>query len=484
MIAPLAAFGDMAVAEVTPLVQLQWALEKIIESLSLYAGQGSGSVDVNVEHELYCEAAAGAAGYAIHQSRRTAKYEPGEGLLARFTGRFDGGVVGTEQVVGIIDAEEGYGFGYDGADFGVLHRRGGQVEIRTLTVTGAPGAPGNLTITLNGGAGVTVAVVGADTIASTVRKIAAEDYSDEGGGWFAFDAGDRVIFLAIKAETRAGAYTFADGGTGATAAIAQTVAAVAPADTWIAQANWNGDPCDGTRVMPQIDPTYGYPYAVVFEFLGYGAINFFIEQPELDRFVRVHRIEYAGGNQQPSLHNATLPLGLIADNGGGAGAVTVRTASMGAFVQGPVAPEAQGVAEGFDNTKAVGAAAETVLFAIRVKLEIGTHTNKLRIRLTELSVGNESNNRVCVFRLYRNPGFDGAGTPNWADVGEAVVEADVAAVSVDTGADALKTWTVGPLSGDTFDLDELVLPGDVIAVTADVPLAANEAASLNWLTDF
>ena len=69
--------------------------------------------------------------------------QPGQGMMARFTAAFTTtsgnsrtatGVTNCVQVVGPIDREDGYGFGFSGDatnnQIGVLHRRAGKVEVR------------------------------------------------------------------------------------------------------------------------------------------------------------------------------------------------------------------------------------------------------------------------------------------------------------------------------------------------------------------
>src|SRR3989338_388253 len=98
-------------------------------------------------------------------SRKTFDYLAGLGVDARFTAIFTTGVANSSQIIGVGSEGAGFFFGYNGATFGVLRRTGGNPEVRTLTITnGATTAGGNITITLNGGAGVVVAIANGDSI--------------------------------------------------------------------------------------------------------------------------------------------------------------------------------------------------------------------------------------------------------------------------------------------------------------------------------
>lgn len=72
-------------------------------------------------------AASGTAttGSCIVQSRIRAKYQPSQGMVARFTAMFTQGVASSTQIAGMGDATNGFFFGYNGTSFGILHRKGG-----------------------------------------------------------------------------------------------------------------------------------------------------------------------------------------------------------------------------------------------------------------------------------------------------------------------------------------------------------------------
>ena len=59
-----------------------------------------------------------------------------------------------------------------------------------------------------------------------------------------------------------------------------TVTQVTVTDTWIPQVSWNQDPFNGTGASGVVlDPTKGNVYKIQMEWLGFGDINFFIENP-------------------------------------------------------------------------------------------------------------------------------------------------------------------------------------------------------------
>jgi hypothetical protein len=119
----MSAFGTLESSELTPVVQLDF-----VYGINTQTGLGTvanaGTVDTDTSR-LRLQSGVNAAGSAIFNSRRIAKYRPGQGVTARFTGAFTTGVVSSRQFVGLGNANDGYFFGFDDASFGIAYRNGG-----------------------------------------------------------------------------------------------------------------------------------------------------------------------------------------------------------------------------------------------------------------------------------------------------------------------------------------------------------------------
>lgn len=100
----------------------------------------------------------------------------------------------------------------------------GVAEVAQLTVTKGATAAGNLTVTLDDGTGVTIAVAATDdTAAKVANKIAAGSYT----GWTAKAEGDVVTFTASDNEAKE-AHAFAAAATGVEAVFEVLVEGVDP----------------------------------------------------------------------------------------------------------------------------------------------------------------------------------------------------------------------------------------------------------------
>lgn len=121
--ASVSAFGDLITAENTPLVQLDFVYG-INSQTGITTVVGTGVAGTNAGR-LQLQTGTGATGAAVFTSRKSAKYRPGQGVTARFTGAFTAGIANSQQINGFGTAVDGYFFGYNGADFGLLHRNNG-----------------------------------------------------------------------------------------------------------------------------------------------------------------------------------------------------------------------------------------------------------------------------------------------------------------------------------------------------------------------
>ena len=121
--ASVTAFGDLITAENTPLVQMDFVYG-INTQTGVTTIVGTGVADTSASR-LRLQTGTGATGSAIFTSRKTAKYRAGQGMTARFTKVFTTGAPNSQQYAGFGTAADGYFIGFNGADFGILHRNAG-----------------------------------------------------------------------------------------------------------------------------------------------------------------------------------------------------------------------------------------------------------------------------------------------------------------------------------------------------------------------
>jgi hypothetical protein len=80
-------------------------------------------VITNVEGHAVLNSGSGATGLAKIETVRSSRYIPGVGGTVRFTAIFSEPQPNSKQVIGLINGTDGWAFGYNGTEFGILRKR-------------------------------------------------------------------------------------------------------------------------------------------------------------------------------------------------------------------------------------------------------------------------------------------------------------------------------------------------------------------------
>jgi hypothetical protein len=470
------AFGELLTAHLVPIIQ-----ETFIYNINPYKfaqrdnQSGSSAISSSM---LVCQTGAAANSSGCVETLTRVKYEAGIGIRSRFTGLFTTGVANSSQLIGIGESGSGFYFGYNGTSFGVLRRNGGVPEIRTLTITTASSTTENVTVTLNGTA-VSVAVTNSGVITTTANEIAAKDYSDVGRGWDATAVGSTVIFTSWDSSSRTGTYSVS--GTTIVGSFAQTLAGVAPTDTWVAQADWNGDDnFDGTGLTGvTLDPTKGNVFQIDFQYLGFGAIRFYIEDPDDGELHLVHQIAYANANTVPSLENPSLPLRVIAENTSNTSNITIKSASMAAFSDGNRVNV--GINRGIEHNATISSSGNTPITSWRVAEIYQGKMNKSTVKINIVACSVEHTKPVH-FNFYANSTLVGASFS--AIDSNSSIQQDTSATSR-TGGVFLFSILLGKAGNQVVSLLDdlwtgLFNVGDTITVTAEYSSGTNAEVAVSF----
>jgi len=488
------AFGELSTAELTPVVQVQFPYSINPIFLDSRANGGTLSVENNMA-KLSTGASANQSAQLL--SRRSVKYNPGQGGVFRGTAVFTQGVANSTQYIGIGDAFDGYFFGFEGVNFGIKRSQGGEPEVHDIDITGAADvAGGNITITLDGDAKI-IAVSLNDTVDEIAAKIVAADWSGVGDGWTLEKVGDttneaRVIFTSWSDGDKTGTFSFDDTGTtGTNAALNKLNDGVSTTKTIVAQTDWNVDGCDITKnpLNPSgitCDFTKGNVFQIKYQWLGFGSIDFSIENPDTSEFVLVHRIKYANLNTIPSVNNPTLPLCISAKNTTNTSDVIIKTGSMAGFVEGR--EKFLGVSRGTSTSKASIAQTELAVLSIRDKEFFQSKINRVNVLLGLISVSVDftSTKGNVTFRTYINAGLT---AEEWTDVSTlvSVVQIDTATTAFDTtvaGAAEKFALTIADKGNAILQLTPeqgFLQPGTHFTITAQ---ASTGTATVNIATDW
>ena len=346
------------------------------------------------------------------KSNTCLRYRPGMGAMVRFTLGVTTGITGTEQTAGIGDEEDGYFFSYR-EHLGVLgmnivRRSFGKRENRTLTITAGSTSAGNITIVLNGTTYTIAMSNNAGDANETATEIANEISTTD---WIITAKGNEVVFIAAAAGVRGGSYSFSAGTTGMTATLTQQVVGVAYSEEVIPQTSWNCDPANGSKGLPNMDWSKGNVFQIKYQWLGFGMIQFYIEDPNLGRLIKVHAIKFANTSTIPSLANPTMPFYFYANNGSTSSNVEMFTGNCAGFVEGNSNVITGGNQKVFSHNKSVGSS-ETYIASLYNKSSFKNKNSRIQCAVLLISVSAAD---AVTFKFYRNSTL--TGTANWTTIG-------------------------------------------------------------------
>lgn len=465
------AFGEALSSNIEPSVQIVFVYDINNLLCKVEDNGGTASIDTSM---LTLSTGAAANQSSTMQSVKATKYEPGIGFRSRFTGLFTTGVANSQQIIGVGNACEGLFFGYNGTSFGVMRRFGGAQEIRTLTITTASATAEDITITLDGDATATVTVTASSNKTTTANEIAAHDYSSVGRGWDAVAEGDKVIFTSWDAAAHSGTYSLS-AATSAVGSFAQTLAGAEPTDSWVPQASWNGlDIFDGNGITGvTLDTTKGNVFQIDFQYLGFGLIRFYIEDPNNGEFHLVHSIEFANANTRPSFDNPTFKLYASAENFANASDIVLKSGSMANFIDGKRL--SGGIIRGVEASRTNTTANEEPVLSIKLSEIYKSKQNRSKLKVNFFSGAVEHTKPVTI-RFYLNATLTDAAFTD-IDAANSSVKKDTTASSA-AGGLFLFALPLGKSSNELIDMkDKLDLAlfdvGDVLTVTADAFSATN-----------
>lgn len=413
-------------------------------------------------------------GYGAIQSFRALNYKSGLSGTARYSAVFPtGGIAGSWQGVGLINLGDELSFGYSGTSFGIWHRYNGLAEIRTITVSGAAGGSETLTLTLNSVA-YSIPLTTGTTVHNAYEIAAWLNNESNQTIWSADQLNSTVIISALSDGAKAGTYTFSSNT--ATGSIAQTTAGTTKTSDFIAQNSWN------QNTFPDLDPTKGNMYSIIYKYAGFGNILFFIENPDTGTPTLVHVIKYTNRNSTPNLGNPSLKTGLYCVSISSTTNITVQCAGISAFMQS--IPELTRNPRAYVNSQTVTSSFTNIL-TIRNRRTYNGLFNQVEIEPKYLTIASESSkNTEFELRSTTNANVE----QNFTSVGTNLVsDVDTSSVTITTGR-LLLAGSIAPGETLNLNLTELRIrspPTLQLVIQARITGGASSSVtgSLVWIED-
>jgi hypothetical protein len=369
---PASAFGEVLTAQLTPLIQYDFSNGEPYEViLPIVRNESTKSSYTYSNAFLNLTVGTSPAGtatnsYILSQSAEFTKYKAGEGIDMRMTAVFDAAqpTSGCDQYVGLYTPENSFTFGYftstgTNYGFGIRYGTGGQEQIVFISVAGTSTATG--TISLNfGGTTVTTASLpsGSTNVAAaaaiTNAIIATTNLNTFGWTaiYYASSSAPGIPYVVQAVRRVASAPNIAvstiSAPTGYTITYPTGRSAVSTTYQYITQNTWNIDRCADQGSLQQnylynpsgfqLDPTRGNIYRITMQYLGFGAITFYVENPATGSFIPVHQIQYANSSTSTSVLSPNFRLTYGVENTTNGSTITLKAASASCFTQGAVVP--------------------------------------------------------------------------------------------------------------------------------------------------
>ncbi len=392
---PTTAFGEVLQAQLTPIIQFDFSNGDPNEIFQKPYRNSEANTSYNYNNALLTISADTSGSVIEGTSSEYTKYKAGQGIDARFTAVFDpsGSQAGCSQYTGLFTPENSLTFGYfDTSGFCIRYGRNGVQQIQRIDISGTSTTTGNITLTI-GGTSVTAPT---DLSGNAIQAAAA-------------------IVKAINSSTNyglntygwKGSYTTADGGVTARVELIRNYTSstqitfsitspqlgytfgsfsspyrsgVSTQYQYIQQNDWNINTCKDMGSLQQnylrngtgfiLNPLLGNVYRIVFQYLGFGAITFSIENPETGFYLPVHQIKYANTSLLPSVSSPNYRIGYGVENTTKTTRTQIQGGSISAFIQGqlvvsPLYRSYPGIISG-NSLNNISKANARVLFGFRV----------------------------------------------------------------------------------------------------------------------
>jgi hypothetical protein len=469
---PLTVFGERLVAVNEPVIQCIPARGVNPPNMNA-SSSGSGNAIVSA-NEMKVTSGLTQGSKGEFMSKRFLNYRAGEGGLVRFAARFPDNAEGCKQSVGAFNKTDELSFGYDGTQFGIWHKHHGLVQTGRLVVTVAASSSENATFEIDGVEYTIPLTDASGDTAYTANEIATW-LNDNVDDISAEQNGQNVVFWFNEVGNKSGSNSFSSSSAFGFVVIDQS-----GRDQYgelIPQEDWS---CD---TFEELDPTKGNVYQINYQYLGYGAIIFSIEDPADGVLKPVHILQQANSNTATSLGNPSFNLGLQASNPDAASNATIYCSSIAGFRQGVEVPVENPIST--HNTKAVPNGTYINLLTIRNKGILGDALNGRELQPLFLGLASENDKNVII-ELRENATT--SDNRNFDDVsGSYFTDVDVASDNV-SGGRSIVAVPLQEKGSKLFDLSPYrarISPSSTLSVVAyrSGGSDADVTATLTWYED-
>jgi len=259
----------------------------------------------------------------------------------------------------------------------------------------------------------------------------------------------------------------------AVAAWVQVQVGVVPISDFVAQTAWNIDK------RPDLDPFKGNVYQIQMQYLGFGGIDFFVEDRETAQLKLVHRIKFANTSILTSVGNPTFHVGWVASNNGNTTPLTVKGGSCAGFIEGKVIrSEAPRTVQNTNLTVPVGTFQNII--TLRNRLVFGTRRNRAETFGLSLTAATDSN-KAAIVEARIGATIAGDLDFQYLDKNNSTTEVALDENAV-TGGRLVASFFIPSTGGVIINLQELsalLLPGQAVTISGAITAGSSSAVNVS-----
>lgn len=484
-------FGE--VMTVSPTVEIEGYLESCLDSREweIFTGANDGYVDIGTGMANF-RIGESLLAYTSVRSRNFVPYSPGKGVTVRFTAAFNSGVANSLQLVGPYHAEDGFGVGYDGENFGVFHRYGRKQHIQKLSITSAASIAGTGSIVINGTPNI-FRVDAAGNIWDDARNIASGTTFVENSFfgttilWETQAISGNVYFTRNSHGPITGEFSFNSGTTNLAATFSQFQSGVDGNLVWTYQSGFSYDALSGSGPSSMtINPQKLNVYEVKYGWLGALPVKFSVANEVCQEFVPFHVTRWANLNETPHIEDPRFPVAYSVASVGSSTIMNLKGASVYAAVEG--ANSLKHKMFTFDNEQAASTTETSILAVLCSRVDKrGQKINRRRFFVDNINLTNESSTKAAKVRVYigsqKNLKTFSFSEPDPID---SPVSVSKIASQLNNGSslELLDSIGVAPQETANLAIQRYILPKEVVIVTISTSSStANILATINGHED-
>lgn len=251
---------------------------------------------------------------------------------------------------------------------------------------------------------------------------------------------------------------------------------------WTLQSEFNIDKIDGTSGTSfQINPEKGNVFDVQYQWLGYGAITFNVENPATGKFIPFHRIKYSNTNSETSTKFGSNPFLIRVDcHSTSAVKPVLKTASMMAYLEGSLVYTGPTFAVTGSKTNVI---AQQNILTIKNVDTYRSLPNKIPVKTKTITIAVEGTKPV-VLSAIKNATL--GGTPTYTSASsESVIVYDTAGTTA-TGGSYIGSFTLAKTDSIIItdkEIETFINPGEALTFTAESKNATEVTVTVNWVED-